>query len=98
MNKNLPKVYASPINKTITNNKDIFISSTENTRTLSSINIPEKINEIFANPHHVYKSNVLITMKDTSFNTTIVGLNGHNLLTLNGERININDILDIERI
>ena len=98
MNRNLPKVYASPINKPITNNKDIFISSKDSTRSLNSNNIPEKINEIFANPHHVYKSDVKIITNNDSYTTTIVGLNGSNLLTLNGERININNILDIERI
>ncbi len=98
MNKNLPKVYASPINKTLTNNKDIFYSSKNESRNLNSNNIPEKINEIFSNPHHVYKSNVSITTKDSTFTATIIGQNGSNLLTLNGERININNIIDIERI
>ena len=96
MNKNLPRVYVSPINKELRNNKDVFYSS--ESRHESNINIPQKINEIFANPHHVYKSKVRITTKDNSFDTVIVGQNNHELLTLDGSRININDLIDIERI
>ncbi len=98
MNKNLPKVYASPINKLINNNKDVFYSTENIPKTPSNLNIPQKINQIFANPHHVYKSNVHIKTLDNDLETTIVGKTSTNLLTLNGEKIPLNDIVDIERI
>ena len=96
MNKNLPKVFVSPINKELRNNKDVFYSSNPPKNT--NINIPQKINEIFANPHHVYKSKVHITTNNGSIDSVIVGKNNNYLLTLNGEKININDIIDLERI
>ena len=98
MNKNLPRVYANPINKELHNNKDIYISSKENKTPKDSPNVLKEVNEIFSNPHHVYKSRVRITTKDQTYETTVVGKSGSYLLTLNGEKININDILDITRL
>ncbi len=97
MNKNLPKVYANPINKTFSNNKEVFLSTTE-VRNVKMDNIPGKINEIFASPHHVYKSKVEIRMGNDVINTVIVGKTNNELLTLNGEKIKIKDIDYIERI
>ena len=65
MNKDLPKVYASPIDKKFTNNNDIYYGkSTDRT---STVNVFEKINQIFASPYHVYKSNVLIKTRNKYF-------------------------------
>ena len=98
MNKNLPKVYANPINKDLKNNKEVAFSSLNEDRSSKNPNIPHKINEIFANPKHVYKSKVRITTKDNVVETTIVGKTGFYLLSLNGDKYNLNDIIDIERI
>ena len=91
MKKDLPKVYANPIDK------DIYYGKNEELRS-STANIYEQINQIFASPHHVYKSNVLIKTKNGEIKTTIVGKSGNNLLCLNGEKINMIDIIDIKRI
>lgn len=96
MNKDLPKVYASPIDKKFTNNNDIYYGkSTDRT---STVNVFEKINQIFASPYHVYKSNVLIKTRNKEYKTTIVGKSGNYLLCLNGDKINMLDIEDIEKI
>ena len=97
MNKNLPKVFANPINKQLNNNKEVFLS-TEEIRYDRMDNILGKINEIFANPHHVYKSKVEIRMGNDVINTVIEGKTNKELLTLNGDKININDIDYIERL
>ncbi len=97
MDRNLPKVYANPINKALNNNKDIFYSSNRETRELRKEDIPRKINEIFASPSHVYKSKVRITTQNSDFDAVIVGKKGEQLLTLSGENINIGDILNIEK-
>ncbi len=98
MKKDLPKVYANPIDKEIRNNSDVFYGSATEERSDRSINVYEKINQIFASPHHVYKSNVLIKTKNGPIKTTIVGKSGNFLLALNGDKINMLDIVDIERI
>lgn len=98
MKKDLPRVYANPIDKDIRNNNDIYVSKNEERNHTKKINVYEKINQIFASPHHVYKSNVLVKTKNGEIRTTIVGKSGNYLLTLNGERINMLEINDIERI
>lgn len=98
MNKNLPRVYANPINKDLKNNKEVAFSSLNEDRNTNKTDVFHKINEIFANPKHVYKSNVRITTKDNIITTTIVGKTGVYLLALNGDKYNINEIIDIERI
>ena len=98
MKKDLPKVYANPIDKDIRNNDNIFYGKNEEPKLDRSVNIYEKINQIFASPHHVYKSNVLVKTKNGELKTTIVGKSGNFLLTLNGEKINMIDIVDITRL
>ena len=96
--KELPRVYANPIDKDIRNNTDIYYGKSEEKRSSKQVNVYEKINGIFASPHHVYKSNVSIYTRNGKINTTIVGKSGNFLLCLNGDRINMLDIIDIERI
>ncbi len=98
MHKDLPKVYANPINKTLNNNKEIFYSNNSHSRSVNTIDITKEINNIFASSHHVYKSKVHIKTVNDEFDATIIGKSGNNLLTLSGEKININTIEDIKRL
>lgn len=98
MEKNLPKVFASPIDKKITNNREFYVSSSKPNIVKDAENIPLKINQIFGSPHHVYKSKVRIIINNEEIETTIVGKTNNYLLTLNGEKINIDSIESIERI
>ncbi len=98
MEKKLPKVFVNPINKVLENNKEVYYESRNERKNIRNINVPEKINEIFASRHHVYKSRVRITTANDTFETVIVGSTGANLLTLSGDKININSIEDIERL
>lgn len=92
----LPRVFANPINKEINNVQSTYY---EGERTsISPQNINRKINEIFAQKSHVYKSRVKITFKDHIVEKTIVGKTNINLLTIDGEMIKITDIIDIEKI
>ncbi len=96
--KDLPKVYASPINKELKNNREVYDSSVDLREDSISDNILVKINEIFASPHHVYKSKVHIKTKNEEIDTVIVGKVNDYLLTLDGDKIRIGDIKTIERI
>lgn len=98
MNGKLPKVFANPINKVLNNNKEVYISSKNELRGIKQENILKKINEIFASPHHVYKSKVKIITNLDEFEATIVGKTNNDLLTLDGKKININNIINIDRI
>lgn len=100
MDKNLPRVCAIPINKPITNNREYHISSVTSNelRNKQTENIPRKINEIFSSPNHVYKSKVRIIIDNNEVEAVIVGKTNNYLLTLNGEKISINEIEQIEKI
>lgn len=97
MNK-LPKVFANPIEKKINNTQDLFRGSSKEAKVHNPQEINKKINHIFADTSHVYKSRVKVTLKDTTMDVDIVGKTNINLLTLDGKLIKITDILDIEKI
>lgn len=98
MRKDLPNVYANPINKNFENIQEIYYgSSTQQTRG-GVEDVLSKINRIFNSRHHVYKSKVKITLGNEVIDAEIVGKANGNLLTLDGKKIKIVDIEDIERI
>lgn len=97
MNKELPKVYAVPIEKDLQNNKNTFISTEKEVRSAVGITKTD-INKIFNAKSHVYKSRIRLTTKDGQREVEVVGLYNDSLLTLNGEKIPINSILAIEKV
>jgi hypothetical protein len=94
--KELPKVFENKIGY-IDNDQKIFYGNDRNV-IKDNININKKINDIFLSSNHVYKSKVRIIMKDKELEKVIVGKTKNNLLTITGELININDIIDIQKI
>ena len=95
--KDLPNVSAFPIEKKLNNSQERFYG-TENILNSKPVNVISKINQIFASNNHVYKSRVRIKLKNDITEKVIVGKTNTQLLTLNGEKIRITDIIDIERI
>ncbi|MBQ6686919.1 MAG: hypothetical protein IJN03_00155 [Bacilli bacterium] len=101
MKKDLPGVFANPLNKDFKNVQEIYYSKNDLTLRNSSVSIDSiltKINRIFNSSHHVYKSKVKITTNNGILVKEIVGKSSGNLLTLDGEVIKIIDILDIEKM
>ena len=96
MNKNLPKVFAVPIEKKIENNKNIFMSAKNDVR--GEIIPKNEINKIFNSKTHVYKTKVKITTTTGVQEVYIVGQNNDNLLTLDGKNIPINKIIEIKKV
>ena len=105
MDKKLPEVFHNTINKRITNNEDVYYSANKEVgkkidtkkdiTNNNKINIKRKINEIFASPNYVYKANVNIVTNDGIINKKVIGRNQKNLITMDNEKINIDDIIDI---
>lgn len=97
--KDLPRVFANKINENINNTQEIFYGNDRKIlKNNNSLSIVKKINNIFASSNHVYKSRVRITLKDMEIEKVIVGKTNVNLITIDGELIKINDIIDIEKI
>ena len=98
MNKDLPKVFAVPINKSLKNNKDIFISDEEErNEERSGVDIID-INKIFNSKNHVYKTRVVIKTSKFTKEVDVVGMQNNSLLTLNGEVIPISEIKEIKKM
>ena len=93
--KKLPKVYVSPIDKDLQNNKQLFYSklSEESQNTKSVI---QKINDIFHSRNFVYKKDVLVTTKNGSKVISLVGRTNDALLSLDKVKILISDIIEIK--
>ena len=95
--KDLPRVFANKIDDNINKSQNMFYGSTRNIER-NDVDIESKINNIFKDKHHVYKSMVKITTKDGIETEEIVGKTSNSLVTLKGKLININNIVDIEKI
>lgn len=99
MKKDLPNVYANPIDKNFDNVQEFFYgSSVPLMRNNNVEDVLVKINKIFNSRHHVYKSKVRVVLENEVLEVEIIGKANGNLLTLDGKKIKIVDIKDIERI
>jgi len=96
MNKNLPKVFAVPIEKRIENNKDVFMSSDREVR--SEVIDKSEITKIFNSTSHVYKTRVLIRTQNDSKKKDIVRIKNENLLIQNEHSIPKSKIIEIKKV
>lgn len=96
MDKKLPGVFANQINKKLDNAQEIYYGVLKKEELIrDDASITTKINRIFHSPKHVYKSKVEITTKEGIEQQTIIGQQGDYLISLDGKKISIKDILDI---
>lgn len=101
MEKELPKMYHSSINKQINNVQNVF--STINNEfdndlrstTYNKFEIDNKINDIFNSPNFVYKADVNILTDKGLLNKRIIAKKNGYLITIDNETIPINIIKDI---
>lgn len=97
MDHKLPKVFA---NKDIrnSNNETIYYSKlSEKSKRPSLIgkSVRDKINAIFNAKNYIYKADVEITLENEVVVKRIIGRTNEYLLTIQNEKIAINDIIDI---
>ena len=97
MNKNLPNVFAVPIEKKIENNKETFVSSINEVVEEEHVDLAV-IDKIFNAKDHVYKTHVYIKTKEGIFDTEVIGRTNKSLLTLDGKKINLEEILEIKKV
>jgi len=107
MNKKLPNVFANKNTGVVNNNKEVYYSledekkkslEIETNKSIKTIIIRKKINDLFNSESFVYKVNVIITTLDGDRECTLIAKSNDNLLTINNESISINDIIDIRKI
>ena len=95
--KELPKVFANPIDKDISNNRTFSYSKLVNEKKQQDLNaVKEKIERIFKSDGNIYSIDCLITFENHKEKYTIIGKTDYNLVTKNQRMISIKDIYDIE--
>lgn len=90
----LPRVYVNPIEKKFENFQ--VTSSSDDRKSIDRRNLSMKIKDIFSSNNYVYKREVRVTQKNKVENVFIVGKSGGYLVTLDGRKIKITDIYDID--
>ena len=95
--KELPKVYANPIEKNIDNNTSYCYGKLEEDRhNRDERKVQEKLDKIFKRENTLYSIDCIITYENSEEKTTIIGKTSNNLVTRSQRLIPIKDIYDIE--
>lgn len=100
MNKELPKMYQTKINKPINSIQKMYSTinnsnNNDNEVRYSTVSIDKKISDIFNSYDYVYKADVTIVTDNEVMHKRVVGRNNNNLITIDNEYIPINLIRDI---
>ena len=91
-----PSVFVNKIDHKLNNNKEIFATfKGEREEIVDNIDVRKKLKDIFNSPKYVYKADVVIKTNKENIEKTIVGMNKDEILTIDNEKIKIEDILDI---
>ncbi len=102
MNKKVPKIFVNKIDK-VNNNKEVFYSFKNNNFEyekkdniqVSEFDIQNKIDKLFRTNDFIYKKIFHIKTKYSENDYTIISKSYDYLLTIDGSRIYIKDIIDI---
>ena len=108
MNKELPKMYQSKINREVPSIQRVYSTldkddnreyiNDRNISRYSSISIEKKIDDIFNSPNYVYKADVRIITDTETIDRRIIARNRNNIITIDNEYIPISIIRDIYRL
>ncbi len=102
MNKKVPKIFVNKIDK-VNNNKEVFYSFKNNNFEyekkdniqVNEFDIQNKIDKLFRTNDFIYKKTFHIKTKYSENDYTIISKSYNYLLTIDGSRIYIKDIIDI---
>lgn len=99
--KKIPDIYVNKINKKIDNNKEVFYSYKDNdeiieeTKSLDEYTLQRKINELFRANDFIYKKKFHIKTINEEKDYIIISKSYDYLLTIDGTKIMIKDIIEI---
>lgn len=99
--KKLPKIYQNDINKSIRNNKEAFYSysskNEERITTMTSTDIELILDGIFSGIKQPYNVPVIIKTSTKVYDTFLILRTSGYVLTLDHDKIRIEDIISIQR-
>lgn len=95
--KDLPKVFANPIDKKIDNNSTLSYGKLREERFFrDDTMVRDKINKIFKSDERIYSIDCIVTYENHEEKYTIIGKTDNNLVTNHQRLIPIREIYDIE--
>lgn len=95
--KDLPKVFANPIDKKLNNNNSFSYGKLERDRSIRDEQaVLDKINKIFKDERTTYSIDCLIRFQNNEEKHTIIGKTSNNLVTKYQRLIPIREIYDID--
>lgn len=95
--KDLPKVFANPIDRGINNNRSYSYGVLENQgHVRDERNVLSKIDKLFKNDSTLYSIDCIIKFENNEEKYTIIGKTNNNLVTKTQKLIPIREIYDIE--
>lgn len=100
MKKEIPKIFVNKINNKIDNNKEVYYSYLDKSdnniiNELNEYDLQRKIDNLFRTRDFIYKKKFHIKTKYEENDYYIISKSYDYLLTIDGKRIMINDIIDI---
>lgn len=99
--KKLPKIYQNNINKKINNNKTTYHLKYNNIdiepNNMINYSVDEVIDSIFNSTGYAFNKKVIIKTNDKTYNTSLIAKRNNYILTLDNDRIKIDDIISIKR-
>ena len=91
-----PSVFVNKIDHRLNNNEQVFESfREEKEEIIENVDVRKKLKDIFSSPKYVYKADTVIKTNKGTIEKTIVGMNKDEILTIDNEKIKIEDIVDI---
>ena len=97
MSKEIPRVYVNKIDK-INNNDEVYYSYKDNNKediVIDLYDMQKKIDSIFRSNDFIYKKKIHIKTKYSDKDYIIISKSINYLLTIDGEKIYIDNIIDI---
>lgn len=95
--KDLPKVFANPIDKNLNNNRTYSYGKLESERFIrDEKEVLRKIDKIFKSDKTLYSIDCIVKFENSEEKYTIIGKTSNHLVTKNQKLIPIREICDIE--
>jgi len=103
--KKLPKIYQNDINKKINNNKttyhvknsNIEENSNRSLKEMTNIEVNQIIDNIFNTTGYAFNTKVIIKTDNKIYNTSLIAKRNGYILTIDRDKIKIDDIISIKR-
>lgn len=100
--RKLPKIYQNDINKKINNNKKTYHLKYNNNEEevvtdMNNEDVNKVIDSIFNTTGYAFNINVIIKTINKTYDTSLIAKRNGYILTLDNDRIKIDDIISIKR-